>query len=481
MMPVNINTDTSDSNRITSTFRGETMNFIMKEITTFTHTISFSDLPREVIEKARQGVIDFLACTLLGSRNQIGKTANAYAQSQSAIPEATVIGSGYKTSRSLAALVTGTYSHADDFDDISFSLPGHPSVTVLPTVLSIGETENITGAELLTAYLVGFEIQCKLGQALAPTLYQKGWHATPVLGTLGAAAAAARLLRLSKTELMHSLGIAASMAAGLRANLGTMTKPLHVGFTAHNGVTAALLAQRGITANVEALDSPLGFCQAFAGGVDHARIIGKLGDPFDIITPGIIYKRYPSCAETHPALDASIALAVKHQLKPDDIAAVKCTVTPLNRDVLVYESPRTALEGKFSLQFCVSLGLVRRKATLEEFSDHLVSDPEIVGMMKKVTMTADASLAEDGYNGAATIVTVHLKDGNTCSQRVDHAKGSPEDPLSMEELLTKYRDCAAGTITKGATKNTIERLLHLEKMHNINDLIAEIDDGLLPG
>ena len=454
------------------------MHPIMEEITAFTQTTSFSDLPRDVLEKAKQGVIDFLACTLLGSRHEIGKTANAYVESMAAVPEATVIGSGYKTSRSLAALAIGVYSHADDFDDISFSLPGHPSVTVLPAVLSIGETENISGSELLAAYLVGFEIQCKLGQALAPKLYQKGWHATPVLGTLGAAAAAGRLLHLSKQELAHCLGIAASMAAGLRANLGTMTKPLHVGFAAHNGVTAALLAQRGITANLDALDGPLGFCQTFADGVDHKRIIGRLGNPFDIITPGIIYKRYPSCAETHPALDASIALAQEHRLEPDAIAAVDCTVTPLNKDVLVYESPLTALEGKFSLHFCVALALAKQRARLEDFSDTMVHDPAVVNLMRKVTMTPDTSLAEDGYTGAATIVTIRMQDGAEYTRRVDHAKGSPEHPMSTEELLAKYRDCASRAVNVATTEATIDCLLNLEQIKTIVDLITLLQEGL---
>lgn len=453
------------------------MQAIMEEISAFAQTTSFSNLPQDVIEKAKQGVIDFLACTLLGARNEIGKTANAYVESMAAAPEATVIGSGYRTSRSLAALAIGVYSHADDFDDISFSLPGHPSVTVLPAVLSIGESENISGAELLTAYMIGFEIQCKLGQALAPTLYQNGWHATPVLGTVGAAAAAGRLLRLSSQKLAHCLGIAASMAAGLRANLGTMTKPLHVGFAAHNGVTAALLAQRGITANLDALDGPLGFCRTFAGDVDHSKIIGRLANPFDIITPGIIYKRYPSCAETHPALDASIALAREHQLDPGAVVAVDCTVTPLNQDVLVYESPRTALEGKFSLHFCVALGLAKQKARLEDFCDAMVHDPAVVSLMGKITMKPDPALAEDGYTGAATIVNIRMQDGAVYTRRVDHAKGSPEDPMSTEELLAKYRDCAAGAVSAATMEATIDYLLNLEKRESLVELIALLNEG----
>jgi len=448
---------------------------IMNAIVAFIKETNFNDIPQEAVSKAKEGVIDFLGCTLVGSRNETGKIVLNYVRSLKANPESTVIGAGFKTSLALAALANGTFSHADDYDDISFSLPGHPSVTILPAVFSIGEMQDITGADLLTAYLIAFEIECKLGQALAPKLYQKGWHATSVLGCLGAAAAAGKLMNLSEPELAHCLGIAASMASGLRANLGTMTKPLHVGTAVQNGVTAALLAEQGLTASSAALDGELGYCQSFAGGAVQKNIIGKLGNPYDIITPGIIFKQYHSCAETHPALDATIALAEEHAPHPQDIASIDCIVTPLNNDVLIYSSPKTALEGKFSLHFCAALGLLKKKASLLEFDDKLVSDPEMVALMKKVTMTPDPSLAEDGYTGAATIVTIRMNDGKTYTRRVDHAKGSPENPLSMEELLAKYRDCAGSVLSPEALEKSVECLLDLENLDQVGTLISLLD------
>jgi 2-methylcitrate dehydratase PrpD len=448
---------------------------IMNEMVAYIKETTFEDLPQEAISKAKEGVIDFLGCTLVGSKNETGKIILDYVKSLSAKSESTVIGGGFKTSLALAALANGTFSHADDYDDISFSLPGHPSVTILPAVFSIGEMHDITGEALLTAYLIAFEIECKLGQALAPKLYQNGWHATPVLGCLGGAAAAGKLLDLSEAQLAHCLGIAGSMASGLRANLGTMTKPFHAGIAAQNGVTAALLAQQGLTASSAALDGQLGYCQSFAGGAVQEKIIGKLGNPYDIITPGIIFKQYPSCAETHPALDATIALAEEYSPQPQDIASIDCVVTPLNDDVLIYSSPKTALEGKFSLHFCAALGLLKRKASLHEFVDELVSDPEMIALMKKVTMTPDPSLAEDGYTGAATIVTMRMNDGNTYTKRVDHAKGSPENPLNMEELLAKYRDCAGSLLSPEAREKSIECLLDIENLDQVGTLMSIID------
>jgi len=449
---------------------------VINELVDFIRGTRFEDLPPEAVSKAKEGVMDFLGCALLGSRNQTGKLVLDYVKNIGAKPEATVIGGGFRTAMALAALSNGTSSHADDYDDISFSLPGHPSVAVLPAVFCIGEVLRISGSELITAYLIGFEIMCKLGQALAPKLYQNGWHATSVYGCLGSAAAAGKLLDLSRSQMGNCLGIAASLSSGLRANLGTMTKPLHVGNCCQNGVFAAIMAEQGLTSSAEALDGPLGFCQNYSGQVHHDKIIGRLGNPYDIITPGIIFKRYPSCAESHPAIDATVYLAQRHEIVPDDVRSVECIVTPLNHDVLVYALPKTALEAKFSLHFCVAAGILRRNASLQEFTDEMVSNPMSMDLMKVVSMEPDPTLAEDGYTGAASIVTIHLKDGRKFSRRVDHAKGSPENPLSMEELLNKYRDCAGKVLGPAALDRSIDCLLKLEELDQISQLTTIIND-----
>jgi 2-methylcitrate dehydratase PrpD len=445
---------------------------IMDGLVEFIEGTDFHGLPAEAVKKAKEGVIDFLGCTLIGTRNPTGQIIVSHVRAFEARPLSTVIGGGFKTSPPLAALANGTLSHADDYDDISFSMPGHPSVTVLPAVLSIGEIQKISGPELLASYLVGFEVACKLGQALAPRLYQHGWHATSVLGCMGAAAAVGKLLGLTKDKLRFCLGIAGSLAAGLRANLGTNTKPLHVGVACQNGVTAALLARDGLDSNPGSLEGEVGFCRNFAGGVNPDKIIGKLGKPYDIVTPGVLFKRYPSCAETHPALDATISLAQENDIRHEDVHSIECTVTPLDNDVLVYSSPKTAVEGKFSLHFCVALGLFKRKASLGEFVDNMVSQPEVVSLMRKVSMKPDPALAEDGYTGAATIVSIKTRDGRTYTKRVDHAKGSPENPLSLEELLEKYRDCTSPILEPTAVIDSLDCLLNLDALDHIGELFS---------
>jgi 2-methylcitrate dehydratase PrpD len=437
----------------------------------------FETIPEAVIEKAKEGVIDFLGCVLAGSQSLVGRKVTEYVRLQGGKEEATVIGMGFKTSPSLAGLANGVMAHADDFDDVSFSVPGHPSVPVLPAVLGLGEAKGISGRDLLTAYTIGFEVECKVGRSLAPHLYQRGWHATSVLGSLGAAAASSRILGLKREEVIHCLGIAASMASGLRANLGSMTKPLHIGLAAQNGIVAASLAEKGLTANPQALEGNAGLFPAFAGTWDMSLGIDHLGNPFDLISPGITFKQYPSCAETHPALDAVIGLMNENQIEPDDILAIDCTVTPMDRDVLVYHRPQNATEAKFSFEFCVAIGVLERKASLPQFVDGKVKDPKILALMEKIKMEADSKLSPDGYTGASTIVALKLKDGTLLTRRVDQPKGDPENPFSGEEFLDKFKGCASLTLDPDTMGKVVEKMLLVEKLKSIKHLMKHLSGG----
>ncbi len=432
---------------------------------------NFDSMPKSVVSKAKEGILDFLGCTLAGSRTPVGKKISDYVRDQKGFKAASVIGQGFKTSPGFAALANGVMAHAEDFDDLSFSVPGHPTVPVLPPVLGVAEAEGLSGRAVLSGYVIGFELECKLGRSLAPRLYQRGWHATSVLGYLGAAAASSHLLKLDTEKIKCALGIACSMASGLRANLGSMTKPLHVGLGAQNGVAAAFMAKDGMTAMMDAVDGENGLFKTFAGIWNADAGLNLLGNPFDFASPGITFKQYPSCAETHPALDAVIGLVEENHLASDDIAAVECLITPMDRDVLVYHRPRNATEGKFSLEFCVALGIVERKAGLKEFVDDKVREPKIVAAMEKVSMEADPQLSPDGYTGAATIVNLKLKNGMSLQRRVDEPKGTPEHPLTQGELTNKFRMCASLALEKGATEKILELVLKMETMKSVRPLM----------
>lgn len=446
----------------------------MDRLANFITQTHFETIPGPVIEKAKEGLIDFIGCTLAGAQNPAGRKVVEYVRLQGGNKEATVMGMGFKTSPPLAGLANGVMAHADDFDDISFSVPGHPSVPVLPAVLSIGEVKDISGRDLLTAYIIGFEVECKIGRSLAPYLYQRGWHATSVLGSLGAAAASSWVLNLDKDRVTYCLGIASSMASGLRANLGSMTKPLHIGLAAQHGIIAASLAERGLTASPQALEGKGGLFHVFTGSWDMSLGIDYLGNPFDFISPGITFKQYPSCAETHPALDGVIGLVNENRIEADDVLSIDCVITPMDQDVLVYHYPKNATEGKFSLEFCVAIGILEKKATLSQFIDEKVRDQKIVETMKKVRMEADPALSPDGYTGAATVVSLKLKDGTILTRRVDQPKGNPENPLSREELLDKFRSCASLSMNRDSIKRVIEKVLNIEKLNSIRPLMEEL-------
>src|ERR671918_147454 len=297
-------------------------------LATFVVDTVFDDVPSQALTRAKEAMLDGLGCALVGSPTPSGKLITQYVRERSETPRAAVIGSGFKTSAPLAAMANATLAHALDFDDVNWRMSGHPTVPVLPAVLALGQEVHASGQEVLLAYTLGFEVETKIGLGVNPRHYDLGWHATSTLGTLGAAAACAKLLRLDVEKTRIALGIAASTAAGLRQNFGTMTKPLHPGQAAMNGVTAAQLARLGWTADANILEAPYGFCQLYAGTNQYNLnyIVRRLGNPFLLQATGVAIKQYPCCAFTHRALDGMLALVQQHTLSADDVVGVECRV-----------------------------------------------------------------------------------------------------------------------------------------------------------
>lgn len=435
-------------------------------------------IPPEVIERTKACVLDCLGAALAGSSTALAQGLLQMIEQEGGHQEATLIGRGGRATMRQAALYNGVIAHALDYDDVSWSMNGHPSVTLLPPVLAIGEGFARTGRELLTAFVVGLELEGKLGAAVNPELYRRGWHATAVLGTLGAALASARLLGLDVGATIQALGIAASLAAGLRENFGTMTKPLHAGRAGENGVAAALLARAGLTASEQALDGPFGFCRVFSEGVDAEKVLAALGRPFELVHPGVVFKRFPSCAGTHPALDAVLALAAEFDLRVADVELVECATDPQTRDMLIYPEPRTGLEGKFSMPFCVAVALRDRRVGLADFTEDKVRDPELIALMQRVRLTVDPELERSGYlSRSATTVTIRLRDGPALARRVDLARGNPENPLSREELVEKFRDCAGTVLPPPRVQACLEQVLALDRLPDLTSLAALLAPG----
>ncbi|MBI2999460.1 MAG: MmgE/PrpD family protein, partial [Deltaproteobacteria bacterium] len=399
--------------------------------------------------------------------------------------ESTVIGSGFLAPAARAALANGVAGHAIDYDDTQLStskeavygLLTHPTVPVLAAALGVGEAHKISGQELLLAYILGVEVECRIADAIHPRHYQAGFHSTATMGGLGAVLAVGKLLGLKPEALARALGIAASMAAGLRENFGTMTKPLHAGRAAENGVTAAQLAQQGFTSALNILEAKRGFFNAMAGGYNEEKIAGRLGRPYFMKEPGISIKPYPSGSLSHPAQDLILDLVQSNDLHADDIESIEVGTNSNVPNALIYPMPKTALEGKFSIPFCMAIGVLERKAGIAQFSDRKARDPKVVALMRRVTLTVDPELEALGYDQVRSRIRIKLKEGRTIEGRADVARGHPLKPMSWAEIGEKFRDCARLVLPRRNTEEAIESVGNLERMRSILPLIKAVAGG----
>ena len=318
--------------------------------------------------------------------------------------------------------------------------------------------------------MAGFEAACKVGKGVNPRLYENGWHATGVVGALGAAVASGRLLGLDAAGMASAMGLAASLSSGLRENFGTMTKPLHAGRAAENGVVAARLVKAGFSASGRILEAKNGFCAVFSSGeYEVGRILDGFADPPEIIEPGVRLKPYPSCLNTHATIEATLSLAEAHHIESEDVESVECRLAPLAVDTLIHNNPRTGLEGKFSAPYAVATALVHRRASLAEFTDRAVLDPRAQAMIGKVRVIPAPEL-NDNINSA--VVKVLLRDGRTFTERVDITTGHPKKPMTLEQIAGKFRSCAAGAIGEKKREELIRLVFDLEGTDEIGRLTA---------
>ncbi len=438
------------------------------------------EIPAEARLQARRAILDTAGVTLAGSREEASRIVAGSVREQGGPLEASVLGHSFRAPASEAALVNGTSGHALDFDDVSVSMRGHPSVPLLPAVLALGEKLGRSGREVTEAFVLGFEVQAKVGKAIGERHYALGWHATSTLGTLGAAAACARLLRLDAGRTQAALAIAASLASGLQQNFGTMTKPLHAGWAARNGVVAASLAQRGLTADGRALEGGSGqtparlggFLRAMSGGaeIDPSVAVTALGQPWDIVSPGIGVKLYPCCYATHRAIDAALEIGERHRIDPGQVERVVAIVSPGTLLPLISRAPETGLEAKFSLQYCVAAALLDGRVSLASFTDDAARRPEAQALLSRVEAVEDGPPAEFPIGGVAE-VRVYTAGGEYTS-RVEIPRGDPKRPLSWDELATKFRECAGLALPPEQVEKAIGLIEGLDDVDDVRELAA---------
>lgn len=432
----------------------------------------YEDLPAAAIEGSRIAFLDTIGVMLAGAGEDCVRIVRELAGTGRG--PCYVAGSMQRSGCLDAALVNGTAAHALDFDNGSNTMGGHVSATVVPALIAAAEAHGGNGRDLLLAHTAGFETGTRIGRGVNFHHYEKGWHPTSTLGTFAVVAACASLLKLDAGQTATALAIGASLASGIKANFGTMTKPLHVGHCARNGLTAVLLSRGGYTASPHAFEHKQGFFSVYngEGHYDADRILEHWADPLDIVQPGAGYKEYPCCAATHAALDATFALMREHgPIAPASIAKVE-TWTPARR--LAHTNrpdPRSNLDAKFSVQYCVARALLDGKIVIGQFEGDACHDPAAHALMQRVHSETHrpGQFAADNHFGAEIAVT--LTDGRRLCSRVDIQRGRTVDyPVPPHLLRAKFENCAARLLPADAVAALLYRLERLESLERAADL-----------
>jgi 2-methylcitrate dehydratase PrpD len=429
--------------------------------------------PPEARARAAAAVRDTLGVMLAGAVEPAARLVQAMAVDEGQGPCA-VIGTPARTGASWAAFANGVAAHALDFDDMCFVSLAHPSCALLPAALAAGEQAHASGRTVLDAYVVGFELECRLGAVMNPRHYhERGWHCTSTIGTVGAAAAAARVLGLKPEQTGHALGIAASSACGLKENLGSMVKPLHAGMAARNGIVAARLARRGYAASERALDGPQGFLAAMDAQqptLDGAVV--DLGSHWEILATGITVKLYPSCAATHPTIDLLLDLRRRERFAAGDVEGIEVEVDSMTPRLLIYDRPATGLEGKFSMPYCAAASIVDGEVGMPTFDPERIEAPAVQALLPKVAMRVDPAFDAEAPLSHAR-VTVRLRGGRVLTASAAGARGYPAHPASGGELAAKFAACARRSLPPEAAARAWEALAGLEEMTDVG-LLADL-------
>ena len=445
--------------------------------------IQFEDLSDEVLHWATVGLIDYTGVTLAGSLEPSGRIVERVVDGDAQPGPSLIFGRHTRTTPLNAALINGTASHAQDFDDCSNTLGGHPSAPILPSVIAIGEKLGSTGRDALLAYVVGYETETRIARGVHFHHYEKGWHPTATLGVFGATAACGRLLDLDEETMATAFSLAVSLSSGVKSNFGTMTKPFHVGHCARHGLFAAMMAREGFTASPEAFEHKQGFFEVFNGEGTYSmeKVLENWGEPFDIVDPGIAVKQYPCCGSTHPAVDAMINLVERESLTPEQVRRVDSWTHPRRLQHTNRPDPQSPLDAKFSVQYVVARALMHGKVVLEHFDDSAYLDAEVRKVMQHVEAAPhpDMPVGSDNHLGAE--IRVETVDGRILSERVAQARGrGAVDPLPAEKLREKFRNCAARVLPASRIApllDSIEDFANVPNLRVFTDLVAVAPDA----
>ncbi|MBT6096640.1 MAG: MmgE/PrpD family protein [Rhodospirillaceae bacterium] len=442
------------------------------------HAVSWDDLPEEAIHWAKIGILDTIAVTLAGATEECTRIALATPGVAEAPGPALIYGHEQRTSVLDAALINGVASHALDFDDVNNHIGGHPSVPLVPAIMALGDWLDVSGRDALLAYVTGFEVETRIGRGVNQHHYEKGWHPTATLGIFGTVAAASRLLGLGLDQTATALGLAVSLSSGVKANFGTMTKPLHIGHSVRNGLFAALLARDGFTANQGAFEHHQGFLKVFNGDGTHdmERTFAEWGQPWNVAQPGPNLKQFPCCGSTHGAINAMLRLRAEHGLQPDDVADIEVLTTPRRLPHTDNPNPRTGLEAKFSIHYVTARALSDGAVKLAHFDGQAFDDDVPRAIMGKVRTGIHPDMNDPDHDGYGAEVIVTTKDERELRHRVDtEVLRGPEYPMTELEFAGKFTDCVSRALPENGVEalySMLQGLDVVESLRSVSDFIA---------
>lgn len=432
----------------------------MELLARFVIETRYEDIPQDVLQLARRQVLDTIGVGLAGSVQASSDIIRRMVQKWEGRQDATVWAAQFKCPSPNAALANGTSCHALDFDDYWQTMSVHPSSVLIAAIMAAGETNQSSGRQFLAALIAGYEVAGKLGMAIKPG-HQRRYHPTPVIGTMAAAAAVSNLMKLSETQLRMAMGIAASMAGGIDSQSGTMTKSLHAGLAARNGVMAAQLAAEGLTANSSVLDTRRGFFEAFFDGpFELGKAISSLGSPYHIISPGIGIKMYPSGWRLHHSFEAMLSLVTRYDIKPEQVKKIDVGV-PHDR-YFNLNKVHSGLEGKFSMQYHVAMAVLDRRLTIESFSDSRALAPDVQDFISRVVNQIDKSISP-AEEKVFSWVTIWLNDGRSLTEKVETPRGHWLNQPTQQEVEAKFLGNA-------------RLALNEERIDRIKGIINSLDD-----
>jgi 2-methylcitrate dehydratase PrpD len=456
----------------------------------FAAELRYEDIPQDVLTLARRCVLDGLAVALAGSEQPGMAPLDSYIDSLGGAAQSRRVGTTQRLPAHLAALWTGTAGHAMDWDDTQlaegpgrpYGLLMHPTMPPLTAALTLSDLvaqetgAPVDGKRFVTAFCAGFEVGCKIAEAINPDHYMRGFHTSGTIGHFAAAASAASMLGLDRETTARALGLAASMAAGVRANFGSMGKPFHVGRASENGITAALLARAGFNSNSEALDGRWGYLAIAGPGGEPDMVRDRFGAPHTMVSPGVSIKPYPSGVLTHPSMDAMLFLMRDEGLSADDIESVVLFAGTNVLAPIRFRVAKTELEGKFSFAFLLSAIVLAGRAGKAEFTDEFVSSPACQAMQARIETQFDQSIEDMGWDRIRSRLEVRTKDARKLVRWADeNYRGGPHNPLSDAELEGKFRDCAEGLVDEDritAVFDTVWEIQNAADVGRIFDLLA---------